>query len=361
MRRSAPIAWLFLGVAALTHPTPPSSPDAARDHVGFLGDYRLPHVQCAFRRLGLRWARVDFRWDQIQPARDVFDWSGPDSLVRTARVLGLRLMVNLVGTPAWANGGQTPNVPPRDVRDWEDFVRAVVARYARFEGSDYGVHHWLIWNEPNLHKFFTGTEDEYLDRILIPAARLIHALDPTAQVGAPEMTHHWLRQLPRWNLLYVVHRALPYIDIITHHTLARPDEIAQVVDGIVGPTARGLGRPLWLTEVGWDTCDSPCGLDWQAHAYRWTLEYRQARSDWLPMVVFYVMWTGLPCHHDVLMPDFTCENGRVRPAFGTVLDFLEGRPFRDPFPACHESSGLCDVGPRTPPRSLPPECRPRGP
>ncbi|MCS7312270.1 MAG: hypothetical protein NZ742_05085, partial [Acidobacteria bacterium] len=295
------------------------------------------------------------------PARDVFDWSGPDSFVRTARALGLRLMVSLVGTPAWANGGQTPNVPPRDVRDWEAFVRAVVLRYARFEGSDYGVHHWLIWNEPNLQKFFTGTEDDYLDRLLIPAARLIHTLDPRAQVGAPEMTHHWLRQLPRWNFLYIVHRALPYIDIITHHTLARPDEIAQVIDGIVGPTVRGLKRPLWLTEVGWDTCDSPCGLDGQAHAYRWTLEYRQARSDWLPMVVFYVMWTGLSCHHDVLMADFTCENGRVRPAFETVLDFLEGRPFRDPFPTCHDSSSPCDVRPTTPSRPLPPECRPRGP
>jgi hypothetical protein len=63
------------------------------------------------------------------------------------------VMLTISGTPRWANGGQTPNRMPRNVRDFTNFARAIASRYSgRFAGYPY-VRFWSVWNEPNLQLF----------------------------------------------------------------------------------------------------------------------------------------------------------------------------------------------------------------
>ena len=71
----------------------------------------------------------------------------------------MEVVLTLVGTPRWANGGRSPNVMPRRVSDFGQFARAIASRYSgRFEGYPF-VRFWTIWNEPNLQLFLAPQFD----------------------------------------------------------------------------------------------------------------------------------------------------------------------------------------------------------
>src|SRR5581483_618965 len=52
-----------------------------------------------------------------------------DELVRESARYGLRVMIDITGTPRWANGGQTPNHMPTRLSDFGTFVRMLALRY----------------------------------------------------------------------------------------------------------------------------------------------------------------------------------------------------------------------------------------
>ena len=98
-------------------------------------------------------------WAQIAPtrARQPLEGADPsyrladlDALVHAASRRGLEVYLTISGTPRWANGGRTPNHPPRKPRNLKAFAHMLAARYdgplRRSEPSRY----WSIWNEPNL-------------------------------------------------------------------------------------------------------------------------------------------------------------------------------------------------------------------
>ena len=65
----------------------------------------------------------------------------------------MEVLITLWGTPKWANGGQAPQVAPRNMTDFQNFARAVASRYSgRFAGYPY-VRFFSIWNESNLGTF----------------------------------------------------------------------------------------------------------------------------------------------------------------------------------------------------------------
>jgi hypothetical protein len=77
-----------------------------------------------------------------------------DALIDGAGRYGLRVMINVTGTPKWANGGKTPNYLPKKTADFGSFVRMLATRYNGHNGHT-GVALWSIWNEPNLQQFLT--------------------------------------------------------------------------------------------------------------------------------------------------------------------------------------------------------------
>src|SRR5262245_60946939 len=89
---------------------------------------------------GIAWIRVDFNCVTMGPARGVYDWPLTDTVVAEARARGLNIYATLAYSPAWANGGQAPNTPPRNSDDWYNFVYETVSRYRE------QVQHWGMWN-----------------------------------------------------------------------------------------------------------------------------------------------------------------------------------------------------------------------
>ena len=77
-----------------------------------------------------------------------------DELVFQSGIYGLRVMIDINGTPKWANGGKAPNVMPTRLSDLTTFAKMLASRYDGRQGHG-TVALWSVWNEPNLQLFLT--------------------------------------------------------------------------------------------------------------------------------------------------------------------------------------------------------------
>ncbi len=75
--------------------------------------------------------------------------------------------------------------PPASYSLWASLVGKLVAHWKDRYGID-GLLDWYfeVWNEPDLHSFWSGTKDEYFT-LYDHAARAIKAVDPRLKVGGP--------------------------------------------------------------------------------------------------------------------------------------------------------------------------------
>lgn len=148
--------------------------------------------------VGFRFARIhavpwgtqfrDTSW-AIEPSRGVYNWSKFDDQVNKLTGYGFDLVGNLLYTPQWASPHpeQTQaNISvlaysayaPTNMRDWENFVRAVVNRYGD------RIKTWEVWNEPNmpaLSAFWLDTPEKFVE-LLKTAYQTIKEEQPESEV-----------------------------------------------------------------------------------------------------------------------------------------------------------------------------------
>ena len=167
------------------------------------------------------------------------------------------------------------------MQDWDDFVRALVTRYAgRIEAYE-------IWNEVNSEQFYTG--DLATMKIMQQHAyAIIKSVDPAATVLSPSFVGGGTRALHR----FLADGAGPYLDAVAVHLYPYP--VGDPVPEMVGPwidayrsymTEFGIGnKPIWNTEFSWGEnkylphADDQAG--YVARAYLYNLSKGIARSYW---------------------------------------------------------------------------------
>lgn len=98
------------------------------------------------RALGAATIVQFFPWAYVESLEGKYDWARTDSIVRLARLQGLRIIARLGLTPGWARptGTTLTNLPDEAFSDFADYAAAFAARYAP------DIRHIIIWNEPNL-------------------------------------------------------------------------------------------------------------------------------------------------------------------------------------------------------------------
>jgi hypothetical protein len=140
-------------------------------------------------------------WSGIASSRpaDASDGSDPaynlgdlDELVAKASLSHMRVMIDITGTPKWANGGQSPNHPPKKLSDLTAFAKMLATRYNGSNGHG-TVALYSVWNEPNLQLFLTP---QYSGKKIVGPANYaklykaayagIKAGNPAAQVAVGE-------------------------------------------------------------------------------------------------------------------------------------------------------------------------------
>jgi hypothetical protein len=105
-------------------------------------------------------------WLQIEATRGRYEWGLLDTALETAADAGVTDVLMVLGpTPVWnassLKGVQYP-VPgaasePKSLQAWDDFVTAVVDRYA---GQ---ITAYQIWNEASLKMFWQGSPEQMVD------------------------------------------------------------------------------------------------------------------------------------------------------------------------------------------------------
>ena len=153
----------------------PAASAADRMWVGFQDDpmfrwdpERMGAIDRA-RENDARIVRTVVDWSQAAPERPAqatnpfdpaYKLEDVDELVRNAQQRGMEVLITLWGTPMWANGGQSPQVLPRQMRDFQNFARAIASRYSgRYSGYPF-VRFFSIWNESNLATFLRPQFDK---------------------------------------------------------------------------------------------------------------------------------------------------------------------------------------------------------
>ncbi|MCY3979275.1 MAG: hypothetical protein OXG23_14350 [Chloroflexi bacterium] len=150
------------------------------------------------REAGFVWLRQEFPWEDLEVdgrgqftdsrldrdgdgQSDTIDtWLKYDQIVELTEAHGLRLMARLSNPPAWsrADPAAGDRAPPDD---FQDFVNYAVAVAERYRGR---IHHYQIWNEPNIYPEWGNAPIDpagYTD-LLCRAYRALKEVDPNIVV-----------------------------------------------------------------------------------------------------------------------------------------------------------------------------------
>jgi len=119
------------------------------------------------KQLRVQIVRMNLNWNDVakrrpahpqDPADPAYDWDVYDRGVRYAAQNNMKVLLTILFTPSWANGGKKRNVPPRSYTDLRNFAYAAAEHYSGHyipnsddDNETYlpAVKYWLAWNEPN--------------------------------------------------------------------------------------------------------------------------------------------------------------------------------------------------------------------
>jgi hypothetical protein len=177
---------------------------------------------------------------------------------------GILVVLQLVGTPPWANGNLAANGAPSSATTFRAFASAAARRYP-------WVRRWLIWNEPNQVRWLRPTSPAvYTSRLLNPAYAAIHAeirgalvagggTAPRGSIGGVSPVA-WLRGMRAAHAKLDAYAHNPYpLDPKRETPLS--DGCTQcttitmaTIDRLVALVTRNFPRArIWLTEYGYQT------------------------------------------------------------------------------------------------------------
>ncbi len=135
-------------------------------------------IDVAANQLSVKWVKQQVRWEDIQPARDTYDWGALDVYLPAAQRQNVRVLISVVTAPDWAReegANLERHGPPADPQDYADFVTAILARYPGM------VHALEVWNEQNLDREWTSTRgltaSTYVE-LLRTTYQAVKAVDP---------------------------------------------------------------------------------------------------------------------------------------------------------------------------------------
>jgi hypothetical protein len=222
---------------------PASFQSSGRSPFGVIDD--SPTDPAILRELGVGWQQIPFSWASLQP--DGSDSFEPLDLPSRREIVGL-----ITETPTWASESGAANAVPDGLylpvddpaNVWAVFITHLVTIYA-----PQGVHHWVIYDEPDVRLGegrvqFAGDVDDYAQmlRIASVAAKAVDS-DAMIHIGALNWWNdvaagreHYLARLIRASDAI-------YFDVVTLRVLVGTESAAAMLDSVrqILPAT-----PIWL-------------------------------------------------------------------------------------------------------------------
>ena len=298
-------AILVAPLAALAFAAPASAVETGV--VQTLGQTK-PTAQTA-KQLGAGWVRLWASWEQLEPQRNVWEQNMlrvTNSSVDSAKANGLKVVMVVQRSPAWASGGKGGIHPPSDPADFANAMRVLAAQVP-------GVDAWELWNEEDEGMFWAGGADPRRYAALVkaayPAIKSVQPHDVVLTGPTTGNNYEFIEALYR-------HGIKGSFDAVAVHTdtgclVNGPDVHYRDEQGRVGRFSftgyrevhavmarHGDGaKPIWMTELGWNTqsgkcptAERPLGVSERQQAAFLTQAYRCLAAD--PFVQVAV-WFGI--------------------------------------------------------------------
>lgn len=229
------------------------------NRAGVYADLAAAHVQ---------WVRLALALNGLEPAPGIYNQDVLTRLtdcIQQAQADGLRILVNVTGTPPWA--GSTWNTPPADPATYAAALGYLAARFPQ-------VSAWEVWNEENTRRFWLGTPAQYVT-LLQDAYAAVKAANPAALVvfgGTAHTDVGWIRACYQAGARgsFDVMATHPYPWIKTNTDVNQVLGATQLVRDVM--LAYGDGNtPIWFTELSWSSAAvGPLG---QAQALQQSFSY----------------------------------------------------------------------------------------
>jgi hypothetical protein len=224
-------------------------------------------VAAAIRASRPAWVRVFLQWSDIEPTQGNYDASWIQVYQRffAAIPAATKVDIDVVGAPAWANGGSSSiAAPPLNDADFAGFMNYIVNT---FHGR---VAAWEIWNEEASPDWWTGTPLQFAS-LLKAAYPAVKSADPKAIVivGANDPTF--------LSALYTAGAQGSFDAVAVHTDTACNITSPYVYEynpntttvnqyfflGFTGihtlMAANGdAAKPIYMTEIGWSSTSAEC-------------------------------------------------------------------------------------------------------
>ncbi|HEX9415156.1 MAG TPA: glycosyl hydrolase [Gaiellaceae bacterium] len=242
--------------------------------------------------------------DGTDPNDPAYSWGPFDQMMIRAADANIKVMATIVGTPRWANGGKSINVPPKNMADLRKFATAVAKRYSGDfvpEGAEESLpalRLFLAWNEPNNPVFLKPQFKKVGKRFVVQSATAYARICNAIYTGVHSTKINGEKvgcgvTSPRGNncarcarsstsplvFLQALHKRGAHFDVYAHNpyygnpseTPATPPPAKTAVTlgnlkVLLDALKRFYGgsKHLWITEYGYQTKppDSSFGVSW---------------------------------------------------------------------------------------------------
>jgi polysaccharide biosynthesis protein PslG len=148
--------------------------------VSFAGAYN-PSVAEQVVGLGLGWAKLEVRWENLQPNEgDPILFQPLDDIVSGLDSQGINILFTVTNAPAWTRTLDEEIGPPDNLAQFAAFIRELAAHYTGI------VDAYQIWNEPNIRSKWKSPihpigAAQYID-LLRQSYEAVKAVDSNALV-----------------------------------------------------------------------------------------------------------------------------------------------------------------------------------
>lgn len=191
----------------------------------------MERIAALAQRAGVKWTREEFQWSATEPRPGEFRFDFYDQVVDIAHAHGISVYGLLCYWAPWAKANTQEGID-----QYCNWVRQVVRRYKD------RIHHWEIWNEPNIF-FWSGPKELYA-ALLTQAYAAVKAEDPTAAVLGCSTAG-----IDTKFIEMVMAKGGKFDDLTIHPYRGRMEDLPFIEEL---RDARKLvgGRDVWLTEIG---------------------------------------------------------------------------------------------------------------
>lgn len=209
------------------------------------------------------WIRFDVPWHFVQPTNSTsYTWDFVDATLNDCVARGLKILVSVVGCPAWAAyTTSSTQSRPASATTYAAFCKAVATRY---KGKINAIE---IWNEPNGRLFFQPNPDAAFYTAMLKAAYAsIKATDSSISVIAgalgPVTNGDGLVMATDFVNTMYANGAQGSFDALSYHPYDYANTFANSMYYDTSPTRQMIslhsmmknvgdgGKKIWITEYG---------------------------------------------------------------------------------------------------------------